>query len=213
MYGDVLRPRTIVVKNDDQAWSWELYDNYGRMQPCFNLAETSKYLCKVNPTFPAIPTSDVSISGPQNVLLYALQKYHDQNTPEKERAYHLYMYQSGIWVIEAAEKVINTLRNTSDVNAKGLDDLYKVLPFFLTTQTYGERNWSADYLSLIYYKTYLLRGTPRIDQRLTRPINAYHPDKPHGEKKFDVRKSPVFQMNGAEVPGPFEPTSMDPDHM
>jgi hypothetical protein len=217
MYGDVLRPRAIVVGPiSGTERVWELYDNYGRMQPCFDLSETSKYLHKINTDFSEISIdadNSVFISGPQNILLYALQKYHDYGTPDKERAYHLYMYQSTIWLIEAAEKVINALRNASGVDQKGLNDLYKVLPFFLTTRAYGKENWSADYLSLIYYKTYLMRGVPSAEHRKTRPTYAYYPDHPHGEKKFDIRKSPIFQMDGASTPGPFEPTSMDPDHM
>jgi hypothetical protein len=213
MYGDVLRPRTITVS--DAKFKWEVFDNLGRKQPCFDMSETSKHLHTINKSFPKFPeNAGMLLSGPQNVLLYALQKYHDYNTPESEKPYHLYMYQSGIWIIEAAEKVVNTLRNTSGVDQKGLLDLYKILPFFLTTRLYGRENWSADYLSLMYYKIYLLRGTPNAEQQKTRPQHYYYPGKSAAEDvAFDVTSSPIFQMDGAKVKGPFTPTSMDPDKM
>lgn len=217
MYGDFLRPRTIVVPSRDANGTdieLEIFDNFGHIQPGYPLKEVLTVLHKINPdsskqiSLKSLP--DIWLTGPQNVLLYALQKYHDYNTPEDEREYHLYMYQSGIWLIEAAERVINTLRNASSVEQEGLQDLYKKLPFFLTTQSYGSENWSADYLSMIYHKTYLVEGVSAKDQVRTRPIHFFYPDRPHEEPAYDISSSFVFQMSGKRVPGPFKKTSNYP---
>ena len=212
MYGDYLRPRTIVITGKETTA--EIFDNFGHIQPGYILTETLEVLHKINPDtkkmLPVPKYKTMWLSGPQNVLLYALQKYHDYNTPDVEREYHLYMYQSGIWLIEAAERVINTLRNASGVDQKGLIDLYKQLPFFLTTQSYGSENWSADYLSMIYHKTYLVEGVPANEQIKTRPIHFFYPDRPHGEPKYDITTSPVFQMSGKQIPGPFQTVSKYP---
>lgn len=222
MYGDYLRPRTILLAGGGGSGGlvlpiYEIFDNLGHMQPGYDLHETISVLHKINPNakksinMTALGSAGTTwITGAQNVLLYALQKYHDYNTPEAEREYHLYMYQSGVWLIEAAEKVVHTLRNASEVKQTGFMDMYKKLPFFLTTQTYGRENWSADYLSLIYHKTYIVHGVQNDKQKKTRPTYAYHPEKPYTDEKFDVDSSPVFQMSGKKVTKPFSAVSLDP---
>jgi Poly(A) polymerase catalytic subunit len=216
MYGDFLRPRTILMgpkgKNVGAGVTVELFDNLGHMQPGYDLHETLAIMHKINPHADKGTqkfTNPIWITGPQNIVLYALQKYHDYNTPKAERDYHLYMYQSGIWIIECAEKVVNALRNAKGVDQTGFLDLYKKLPFFLTTRSYGSENWSADYLSLIYYKTYLVEGVPGNQQKKTRPTYSYNPERPY-EGTFDVESSPIFQMSGKKVDGPLHATSLDP---
>lgn len=232
MYGDYLRPRTILLAESGKNPIYEIFDNLGHMQPGYDLYETISILHKINPNAkksinlkasgtsgapgthgtPGTPGTPRTtwITGSQNILLYALQKYHDYNTPETEREYHLYMYQSTVWLIEAAEKVVHTLRNASGVKQSGFIDMYKKLPFFLTTQTYGQENWSADYLSLTYHKTYIVQGVQNDKQKKTRPTYAYHPENPHTDEKFDVESSPVFQMSGKKVIEPFIAVSLDP---
>ena len=218
MYGDYLRPRTIILSDDRSNILYEIFDNLGHIQPGYNLKDTLTVLHKINPSTKDLMSSSdrmesVWITGPQNIVLYALQKYHDYNTPEAEKEYHLYMYQSGIWLIQAAEMVVNTLRNASGVDQKGFVDMYKKLPFFLTTQSYGKENWSADYLSLMYHKTYIIEGVPGNQQKKTRPPFAYYPDKPYPDEKFDLESSPMFQMSGKKVKGPFKAISLDPNEL
>ena len=213
MFGDYLRPRTIIAHAKD--YMYEIFDNLGHIQPGYKLNETFELMHQINPSLPKIPKiiDNLWTTGPQNVVLYALQKYHDYNTPKDEKEFHLYMYQSGIWLIETAEKIVNTLLNSSGIDKKGLIDMYKKMPFFLTTKSYGSENWSADYLSFIYYKTYMVRGIPGNEQIKTRPTYSYNPDRPHTEAKFDVESSFVFQMSGKRVKGPFVKTSAYPENM
>jgi hypothetical protein len=220
MYGDYLRPRTIILAGgvDSSGIQYEIFDNLGHTQPGYKLDEITGVMRKINSRAKKMMSGSVGsgvwVCGPQNMVLYALQKYHDYNTPKEEKEYHLFAYQSGIWLIEAAEMIINTLRN-SDIKKFGIDDLYKNLPFFLTTQSYGKENWSADYLSLMYHKTYMVLGVPGSEQRKTRPPYSYTPGNTETSEseKFDLESSPIFQMSGKKVKGPFTITSTDPDKM
>jgi hypothetical protein len=198
MYGDSLRPRTIVVG------SWEVFDNLGMKVSARSVGSVAATAAKVNSeeTIAASESDEkmlesVMVVSANGVMLYLLQKYNDYGTPEKEKLEYLMLYQSMMNVVEAAEQVAVAIRVDKDPSAR---QFYREMPWFLTADSYGKRNESPTYLAKMTDKMYRVMNTPEEGRVQMRPRHGYYPENPDKQQPdFDVASARFFRFGGERV--------------
>jgi hypothetical protein len=179
-YLDDLRPRTIVLSNfGKNGEKYELFDNYGRESPVFNLMKL------LNVWFSSThseKTQNIYICQSYYVLLYFLLKSYEY--PEHSEFY-ISMHNSMFAMIADVETI---------VSEKGVDEIeYDTIPFFLTNRMYGEANWSPDYMISTKEKLLMLQGQ-RVSLR--GPFGFY----PKLEEQTSQQLPPIFDpLQGDEL--------------
>jgi hypothetical protein len=127
-YLDDLRPRTIIVDR------YEIYDNYGRKLPVFDCNKVlSSWGLEGDMT-------NILICQAHYVLLYFLLKFYETSEP------------MWIWLHNSMFEIISHMeREPPNVE-------YSDIPFYITAKTYGEKNWSPDYILSVKEKIHMLDG-------------------------------------------------------
>jgi len=179
-YLDDLRPRSIIVGE-----KYELFDNYGRESPVFNLMKLLNKWFEDNEEA-AQTTQNIYICQSYYVMLYFLLKAHEDT---KNSEFYTSMHNSIVAMISDVESI----SVESDV------------PFFLTDRTYGEANWSPDYMLSTKEKLLMLKGQK---VSLRGPFGFY-------PKPDDILSTPpvfdpsqgdeLFLIDGKKNEKPFKP--------
>src|ERR1700678_2660634 len=194
-YLDNIRPRTIIVNTND--YPYEIFDIFGELIPCYNL---NKVITHLKPIIEERGFGDLNIVQPNYLLLYFLQKMFESDTNKK--IYHQ-LYQSIINIVDVAEKVYLLIEEL-----KLSDDLYQFFPYFLSINTYGDKNWSTDYISMVKDKKYFLSDIPMDQRPLFRPMFGYYPDKNETWPEFNIANSELFSIDGLKRKNPFMPITL-----
>ena len=190
-YIDDLRPKTTFI----QDANYELFDNHDRKLPVFELKSVLKLLNCENPA-----ARFIKICGCHNLMLYFLQKYFDHisYTPRKvNKSEYLTMYAAVFELVSIAEVLYTAAVSSKGENAT--NDIFKALPFFLSTNTYGASNNSADYLAMVIEKNDMINYTPRDQREDLRPPFGYYPDSMDKALPFKPSDSRMFAFDGNEV--------------
>lgn len=205
---DNLRPRTILFNNVNTSvnkYDIEIFDNNGELLPCYNLQKTINVIKKLiddkNILNYEENNENISLAHTNHTLLYFLNKYF-----ETKQEYFKHMYISLLNIIEVAEKIVLSIE---DQNPELLQKIYKHLPFFLTSNTYGEHNWSVDYVVNIKDKKYFLQNVPATDRVVLRPPFGFYPEKEVDPIEFNVQDSELYKIDGLQVDKEFLPISLD----
>lgn len=162
-YLDDFRPRTIEIGQ------YEIFDNQTRKLPVFD--------CEVKNVF---------LAQAQYILMYFLLKIYDihdssekftigkKHIADKYKNFYLSLYTSLAKMVTEAETL-------------GLRE------FFLSAQTYGETNWSPDYVNSVREKLAIIENK-QIPQ--LRPIFGFYPEHSRSWDPFNLDSSELFQING-----------------
>lgn len=118
---------------------------------------------------------NVFLAQAQYILMYFLLKIYDCcNSDKKHKNFYLSLYTSLAKMVAEAETL-------------GLRE------FFLSAQTYGETNWSPDYVDSVRKKISIIENK-QIPQ--LRPIFGFYPEHSRAWDPFDLDSSELFQING-----------------
>src|SRR6185437_4544273 len=131
-YLDNLRPETIRVVN--AKMTYEIFLNE-ESTPCYDLQKVMNLIEKL--TLEKIKentSAKIYIAQPNGLMLYFLQKSFED---VEFKNYWINLYQSTIYLVEAAEKVVLAIE---EQEPELLPKIYQNLPFFLPTQTYPSSN-------------------------------------------------------------------------
>jgi Poly(A) polymerase catalytic subunit len=186
---DDLRPRTIIVR-DAGGLKFEIYDNYTRRLPVFNLMKIIEFWKKLDPEYQveAVHTSEIWIAQPQYLLLYFLLKSFESG--EQHREFYLLLYKSLARMIECAE-LLTTVKGWSEA-------AYPMIPFFISPNVYGLTNWSPQYIYMALDQLYKINDLPNPIANL-RPTFGFYPETSTAWDKFDPGASKLFWINGLEI--------------
>lgn len=229
---DNLRPRTIYLTDTD--FKYEIFDCKGELLPCYNLQKTINMLKKIlgndNEYLLLEENNDtIFLAQPNTILLYFLEKSFDvafkktpQKAPQKDSKNstkdfsdslddNIYksMYKSTMNLVEIAEKIHLALE---EENPDVLKKIYKYLPFYLPVHTYGEYNWSTDYVSSVKDKKSFLGIIP--EKECLRPPFGYYPESKNeliisSWIPFDPETSELYQIDGLARLEPFNAISLN----
>lgn len=204
---DNLRPRTIVIESEGKEF--EIFDTNGELVPCYNFQKViniAKKLLDRGGEFAKYEENNENIylAQPNYLLLYFLQKSFDSSSDETN--IYKSLYQSTINLVEIAEKMVLAIH---EQEPELIDKIYKYLPFFLPVHTYGEHNWSSDYVALVKEKKYFLSNIPTDQRQILRPPFGYYAEKSVDWIPFDPKNSELFQIDGELRDSPFEPINLD----
>jgi hypothetical protein len=160
----------------------------------------------------------LKMCAPHYIMMYWLQKYHEE-TDSKLRNTYIHYYESTAAIIEIAEDIMNQLKITIESSEaigkkathdmKSFWELYRGLPFFLTSNTYGSYNWKPDYIDFIKNSTYRVNKIPKKGQEIIRPDFGFYPANAKQMPKFNIKDSIPFEIDGKKRIKPFEPLSLD----
>jgi len=185
-YLDDLRPRTITCESGGVFY--EIFDNYGRELPVYNLMKLLNYWFPEKKDAPEFAnTQNIWLCQSYYIMLYFLLKSYE--APDQSEFY-IAMHNVVFSMVHDAEENIG-------------DHEYSMMPFFLSHKTYGKSNWSPDYIVSVKEKLYMLKGQ-RISLR--GPFGFY----PDGKEKkewppLDISSNELFLIDGKERDTPFDP--------
>jgi hypothetical protein len=199
-YLDDLRPRTIIIESaDSDSPTLEIFDNYGRKLPVFNLMKLLNYWDlgagakepkKSKETKKGgASSSNIYICQSYYVLLYFLLKSFEN---PKDKDFYLGFYQSTLAMIHDAEEMADAKK-------------YSMIPFFLTPRVYGVENWSPDYINTVRDKIAMLDGK----KVMSRGPFGFYPKADDVSSfqlpEFDPTQNELFLIDGTKRNKPFTP--------
>jgi hypothetical protein len=168
--------RVIIQQNETTNITIDLLDNYGALFPVFKISEIANELHKYSTSW-SLATNSWLIANIQHTLAQLLLPHFSNNTMSTN------LYWSLMRLVWMAEQIVNVL----PIDKK--PTFLKFMPYFLTAQTYGSRNWDQTYVAI---KQEQVGHSPR-------PPRGYYPDKGKEPEKFSYAESWAFKTDGEKA--------------